>query len=415
MTRPFFGWWIVIGSALIHAVHGSTFGFVFGVYLLQWQHSFGWSRFAISSTFSLSQLVNGLLAPMQGFLTDRFGTRLLMNSGTVLFGISLVGLGTINNLGTLFVFVLLIGIGANASGFLTMNASLANWFLRRRALAMGLGTTGMGLGGTLAPVVAWGIVTYGWRPIAIVSGLVVLIIGLPLAQLFRHRPEDYGYYPDGDKARVRTNPEGPSAFEDGNPPDFSAVEALQDRNFWLVSFGHALALLAVISIMVHLVPHLVKNVGWSETSAQFLFTVITVTSVLGQIIGGYLGDLYSKSKVAAWCMLGHSTAMIVLALTRNGPLILLAAVLHGLSWGMRGPLMMAIRADYYGRTNFATIAGLSSAIVMAGPLVGPAFAGAMSDYFGDYTAAFLIVGMLTGLGSIFFFTARNPRLVRRHG
>jgi len=74
--------------------------------------------------------------------------------------------------------------------------------------------------------------------------------------------------------------------------------------------------------------------------------------------------------------------------------------------------MMAIRADFYGRTNFATIAGFSTAIVMAGPLVGPAFAGAMSDYFGDYKVAFLIVGLLTGLGSIFFLAARNPRLVQ---
>ena len=151
------------------------------MYLLQWQNTFGWSRFAISSTFSLSQLVNGLLGPIQGWLTDRFGTRLLMNGGTILFGIALIGLGTITNLWTLFLFVLLVGIGANASGFLTMNASLANWFLRRRALAMGLGTTGMGLGGTLAPIVAWGIVTYGWRSVAMASGVVVIILGLPLA------------------------------------------------------------------------------------------------------------------------------------------------------------------------------------------------------------------------------------------
>lgn len=382
------------------------------MYLLQWQNTFGWSRFAISSTFSLSQLVNGLLGPIQGWLTDRFGTRLLMNGGTILFGIALIGLGTINNLWTLFLFVLLVGIGANASGFLTMNASLANWFLRRRALAMGLGTTGMGLGGTLAPIVAWGIVTYGWRSVAMASGVVVIILGLPLAQLFRHRPEDYGYNPDGDESVTGVDAANVDSFDRSTLPDFSVAQALRDRNFWLVSFGHALALLAVISIMVHLVPHLVKDIGWSETSAQFLFTVITVTSVLGQIMGGYLGDLYSKSKVAAFCMLGHSSAMVLLALTRSGPLIFLAALLHGLSWGMRGPLMMAIRADFYGRTNFATIAGFSTAIVMAGPLVGPAFAGAMSDYFGDYKVAFLIVGLLTGLGSIFFLAARNPRLVQ---
>ena len=408
IRRPFFGWWIVFGSAMTHALQTSTFGFTFGVYLLQLQDGFGWSRFAISSAFSGSQMLNGLIGPAQGWLIDRVGSRALMNVGVVLFGLAFMGLSAVNNLGTFFIAVLLIGVGATLSGFLTVNATLANWFLRKRALAMGLGATGMGLGGALAPMVAWALVTYGWRDTAFASGVVILLVGLPLAQLFRRQPEDYGLMPDG------ADPSSSQTYGAADTPneavstDFTVAEALRDRSFWLVSIGHGMALLVVFTVMVHLVPHLVQGLGWSETAAQSMFTVVTATSVIGQVIGGFLGDRYSKTKVAGVCMLGHFSAMMMLAFSASAILVVLAAMLHGLSWGVRGPLMMAIRADFYGRSHFATIAGFSTVVVMVGPLLGPSFAGAMSDAFGNYTSAFLVLGLLTGAGSIFFFMARQP-------
>src|SRR2546425_2673730 len=69
-------------------------------------------------------------------------------------------------------------------------------------------------------------------------------------------------------------------------------------------------------------------------------------------------------------MLGHATALMVLALASAYWIVLLFAVLHGLSWGMRGPLMAAIRADYFGSASFGTITGVSSMIVMFGMILG---------------------------------------------
>jgi MFS family permease len=412
--RPFFGWWIVIGSALLHALHSSSFGFTFGIYLLQLQNGFGWSKFAISSAFSVSQLVNGFIGPAQGWLVDRFGSRMIMCCGTILFGLAFMGFSTINRLETLFLFVILIGIGASLSGFLAMNATLTNWFFKRRALAMGLGATGLGLGGALAPLVALLIVTHGWRATSFASGLVIILIGLPLVQLFRRRPEDYGLVPDGTPLVSSQVSDAPLELSyQSFDADFTVGEAVRDRNFWLVSIGHGLALVTVFTFMVHLVPHLVQGLDWSETAAQSMFTVATATSILGQVIGGVLGDRYSKTKVAGVCMLGHCSALILLSFAGSPPLVVLAALVHGFSWGARGPLMMAIRADFYGRRNFATIAGISTVIVMGGPLLGPSVAGALSDAFGDYKIAFFSLGILTGVGSIFFFLARVPQLPRR--
>jgi MFS family permease len=165
--------------------------------------------------------------------------------------------------------------------------------------------------------------------------------------------------------------------------------------------------------MVHIVNHLSGSLGWKETTAQGLFSVVTLTSILGQVGGGWLGDRFSKTRLAAFCMVGHGSAMLIFAFAESTPLIVGAAMVHGLAWGVRGPLMMAIRADFYGRRSFGTIMGYSNIIVMLGPLAGPAIAGALYDVQGDYRMAFLVVAGIAAAGTAAFVLSRKPPLPTR--
>lgn len=408
----FYGWWIVVTSVLFHGLSGAAFGFTFGQYLLRIEQQFGWSKFAISSAFSASQLAAGVLSPAHGWLLDRFSPRFLTQIGIGIFGVSFMLLPAANSFWLFFAIILLMSLGFNLAGWLTLTTVITRWFRTKRALALGLSSTGIGLAGVLSPIVAWSLVTHGWRPTAFGTGLAVLVIGLPLAHLLRGYPESYGLLPDG-----RQNPVDGGGFQLGDiqkdEEDFTVGEALRDRSFWYVSLGHGIALIAVFTIIVHLVPHLVEGLGWSETSAQAMLTLVTITSIFGQVGGGYIGDRYNKTRMAGFCMLGHAAAMFIMVVANTGLLLGVAALIHGLSWGTRGPLMMAIRADFYGRRHFGKIAGYSNVMVMLGPLIGPTFAGAMSDIFGNYRGAFLIVGAIVGAGSLFFFAARKPELPER--
>jgi MFS family permease len=86
------------------------------------------------------------------------------------------------------------------------------------------------------------------------------------------------------------------------------------------------------------------------------------------------------------------------------------AVLHGIAWGLRGPLMQAIRADYFGRSSFGVIMGFSSMIVMLGTISGPLVAGFFADRTGSYETGFTLLAVLAGLGSVFFLISRRPSL-----
>jgi len=103
-------------------------------------------------------------------------------------------------------------------------------------------------------------------------------------------------------------------------------------------------------------------------------------------------------------LLAHATAFWMLVVF---------AVLHGASWGVRGPLMSAIRADYFGAASFGTISGLSSMVLMVGMMGGPLVAGIIADRTGSYVPGFQILAGLAALGSVFFVLATPPGPPRR--
>ncbi len=83
--------------------------------------------------------------------------------------------------------------------------------------------------------------------------------------------------------------------------------------------------------------------------------------------------------------------------------------MHGTAWGLRGPFMQAIRADYFGRASIGMIMGLSNLVTVVGNISGPILAALFADWTGDYRLGFTILAVLAGLSSLFFWVARRPR------
>ena len=109
----------------------------------------------------------------------------------------------------------------------------------------------------------------------------------------------------------------------------------------------------------------------------------------------------------------HAAGLLMVTWATSFPMVLAFAVLHGIGWGMRGPLMVALRADYFGSASFGTIMGWSSLIVMIGMSTGPIVAGVMADAYGNYQAGFSILAAASVLGFFGFLAATPPKRPRR--
>jgi MFS family permease len=107
-------------------------------------------------------------------------------------------------------------------------------------------------------------------------------------------------------------------------------------------------------------------------------------------------------------MLAHALGMLCLTFANDMTMLIGFGVFHGVAWGLRGPFMQAIRADYFGRNAIGLIMGLSAAIISLGQIIGPMLAGVLADLTGNYQLGFSLLALLSALGSLCFMLATKP-------
>jgi MFS family permease len=376
---------------------------VFSDYADALKHQYGWSRTTLSAAFAMTRVESGLLGPLQGWMVDRFGPRRVIRVGAVVFGLGFIALSRIEGLTGFFAFYFVVSVGASLCGFLTLTTVLVNWFRARRATALALAQAGFAAGGLLVPAVAWWISRFGWRSAALVTGITVMVAIIPLASLVHHRPADLDELVDGGQ-------EGPRRLTAMHVTDvdFTAREAMRTKAFWLISCGHASALFVVSAVLAHRAIYLTDERGWSTLASGLVGGAVVLMQFVGQLIGGFLGDRIDKRYIAATAMAGHMTGLLMFAHAGTHWMVWAFVPLHGLAWGARGPLMQAMRADYFGARSFGTIMGFSSLVVMVGMMSGGLVAGAMADATGSYTPGFSLLALLSGTGAVFFLLLRPP-------
>ena len=401
----FFGWYIVASAGGIQMLSGLLWMQSYGAYVVLLREEFGWSSALVAGAFALTRIESGILGPLQGWLVDRFGPRAVLRVGIIIFAGGFMAFSAVDSLLTFYLTFALIAVGSSLGGFATVMVSLVNWFNQHRAKAVALSQIGYSLGGLSVPIVVLCLEAFGWRTTAFLSGVVVLVVGLPLVEIVRHRPSEIGEEPDG----AQVDPEHPEGHIISHGPDFTARQAMRTPAFWLISIGHASALLTVSSVMVHLVPHLTEGLDYSLSQAALVVSLMTAFQMAGQLGGGYLGDRFNKRYLSVGCMVAHTLGLVLLAYADNFLMVMAFTALHGLAWGIRGPLMVALRADYFGPSSFGTIMGFSSLIVMLGMSGGPIFAGYMADVYGDYVMGYAILAGAAFVGGFSFLAAVRPR------
>ena len=146
-------------------------------------------------------------------------------------------------------------------------------------------------------------------------------MSFPLTRLIRNKPEEYGLLPYGD-ADKDGRPKK-SAYESIN---FTVREALKTRAFWLISIGHGLTAMVLVTFMLHLAP-MMTDKSYSLQTASFVVTAYTGVTMTFQVIGGYIGDKMRKNVALMLFSMCLAIAVLVLVL---GPTSLFVAYILSL-------------------------------------------------------------------------------------
>jgi len=403
-SKVFYGWYIVGACVVITLYTGGVVHFGFTAVFEPIAKEFGWTYAQISLASSLRGLEMGLLAPLMGFLVDRWGPRRLIFSGSILTCLGFLLLSRISSLGMFYAAFALLAVGTSTCTGTVLMTAVANWFNRKAGMAMGLGACGFGLGGLLVPIVTYLIDSLDWRTAMVVVGFGMLVVGLPLSLVVRHRPEQYGYLPDGEPAEPFETA-GVSAPLPVLETDITAKQALKGRTFWQLGISSMCHAFVIGAVITHLMPYL-SSVGIARSTSSIIGFILPLTSIAGRLSSGWLSSTYGSRRVFAAAFVAMTAGILLFGFIDAGTMWLLVPfiITFSIGWGWSVTTRFNLLRECYGRGSFGKILGFISGMMMLGNVAGSPLAGWVYDTWGGYQGAWFGYGAVSLLAAVLVFT-----------
>ncbi len=410
---PFYGWYIVAAAVFIILYTGGIVHFGFTAVFEPIAEEFGWSYAQVSLAFSLRGFEMGLLAPLVGFLVDRWGPRRMIFVGALLICAGFMLLSRISTIAQFYATFVLIALGMSTCTGTVLMTAIANWFRRRAGIATGIVASGFGLGGLLVPVITWLVDSMEWRRAIITVGLGMLVIVLPLSFVVRHKPEHYGYLPDGDENSADDADEEhiPVLVPEEN---ITARQALKGRQFWHIAVASSCHAFVIGAVVTHMMPYM-SSVEISRSVSSVFALVLPVASICGRLSSGWLSDRFSSRAIFSLSFVLMATGVILYAFVNVNRIWLVVPfiIVLSLGWGWSVTTRITLLREYYGRASFGTILGFTSGIMMLGNMAGAPIAGWVYDTWNSYQGAWMSYAAVALAGALLVFTIPSLKKSRQ--
>jgi MFS family permease len=412
IALPFFYGWFIVALAFLANLTAAGLRSAPAVLIHPWESEFGWSRAQIAGAAGLNLLLLGLMAPLGGWLIDRFGPRrvILASLGAIATGVFATVFVT-----ELWQLVFLWGIVLGIATGVTppLGASIATrWFVSRRGLAIGIMTNANAAGQVVfLPLLMTLVVAGGWR-----SGLVMIALSaailIPAVWLWmRDYPADVGLEPFRSEKESASR-QSRSGYVRGNirPVSLSSVgEAFKTSTFWLLAGCFFICGVTANGLIgTHLIPHAIER-GIPQLTAATAVGIMGGASFVGTTFAGWLVDRVDPRKVLAAVYALRGSSLFILPYVTEPLGLFVFAVIYGLDWYASGPATTTIIARSFGHERVGSLFGLVFVFHQLGG-AGAALAGGWARMqFGDYQYAFLIGGCMGLLAACLALAIRTGR------
>jgi len=406
--RRYYGWTIVITLGVTTIISYGTTQYLFGLLVDPLTHEFGWSTTAIGAAYSGTVLVSGVMGVALGAIVDRIGARALLATGSALSGISLLLLARVH---TLAAFDLLwsvgMGLGAALTYYPVSFTVITNWFAQGRIRAFSMLTFMGAFSSTIFyPLGGLLIHAFGWREALVISGLIQLLVALPLhAIVVRRHPEDHGLHPDGASGAGESTPQS----------GVSLRTALRSARFWLLTLAIALAYFASTLVLLEHVAYLIRR-GFEPALVALLAGLLGLAYLPGRWLVVYAGGRLSLAAQLTVACIVQACGVVLLAVSSTALGIVAYVLVFGAAYGAMSPLRGAIMAERFGRRSYGAILAVQGVPVGVFAALGPLVGGRLIDGFGYGPAFIACIATLAAGGLLVGVEGRLTRLaLRREG
>jgi MFS family permease len=360
-------------------------------FFLPLANEFHWDHTVDSVIPATSLITFSLGTVLVSFVFSRAGFRKMCAVGAILVGSGLLLSSQITSFAELLLtYSLPVSLG-NSIFAVATSALIVRWFIKKRALAVGLMLAGAGVGTlVISPIAGFIVTEFGWRICFILLGTAFLVM-LLAASIFARAPEEvhgvpYGWNQSTNPAKTNTG--------------HTLKEALSTKRFWTLyamfffgSFG-----MAVFS--VHAVPF-ANSHGISQIQAAEAVGVFGLGSISSRIASGVVSDAFGGTKSLVFAFVSEFLGVVTLPYIGSSVVLLsICAFAIGLGFGISLAGLIVLTSLIFGtRAIEKTWAVQETASGLAG-LIGPVIVGAYFDAFHSYNGALDITSVLVAVALI---------------
>jgi len=392
MTNSQYRWVIVAAGGLLGCVAiGAMFSLP--VFLGAITRDTGWSMTGVSSAMTIGFLALALTSMAWGNLSDRFGPRFVVTTGSIILAISLaLASQTTSLIGFQVIFGLFVGASI-AAIFPPMMACVTGWFDTHRSLAVSLVSAGMGMAPmTMSPLAAWLVSIYDWRTSMLIIAAVAAAVMIPVSLLVRRPPALQGG--------------GAAVAASGEDSAMSVGQALKSPQFIILLLTNFFCCATHSGPIIHTVNYAV-SCGIPLIAAVSIYSVEGFAGLGGRVAFGLLGDRFGAKQVLVLALLAQALgALGYLAASDLGTFYAVAAV-FGFIYAGTMPLYAAIARENFPLRMMGTVIGGTAMAGSLGMATGPLAGGLIYDTLASYTWLYLgSAGM--GLGAFLIAMTFRP-------
>ncbi len=404
-SKPFFGWAVLAATAYCLMIGAGLIFYAMSVFLENIVNETGFSVAQVSAANTLFLFSSGLAGIAVGELISRFDMRYTISAGTILMAAAFFAIPEIQSLTHLYALYIVLGFGYAMTALVPSTTLAARWFVRRRALALALTQSGLSLGGILlTPVLAALMGSEGLTAVRSPFFVILIFLMLPVSIFFmRPDPASMNLQPDGDASNDNELVPGADGID--------AAQAVRTRFFLFSAFASIFALLTQVGTIAHVYSWALERAD--PATAAISLSLVAGFSFTGRLICGTFLDRISIYPFVLGLYIAQGLSMAVIAFASGETFVLIATALFGVTVGnilMSQPLLIG-RA--FGTRDFPRILSYNQLIMNFGVALGPILIGAIYDFGGGYTNAFIAVGGSSFLAFFLLLIAGSPEACAR--
>lgn len=387
---------MLIGAAIILALSLGV-RHAFGLYLVPMSDEFGWGHNVFSLAIAMQNLIWGAVQPFTGALADKYGSRLVVATGGLLYVIGLL-LMALSSTGILLNLSagLILGLALSATSFPILLSAIGRAAPpEKRSLAMGIASAAGSFGQfIMLPTTLLLLQNIGWSAALVVSAILIALI-MPLAAMLKA--------PTYISPNVIANTQASLSFKE------ILVIAKNHKPFWFLALGFMVCGFQVVFIGIHLPGYLIDH-GFNATTGTVFLALVGLFNVVGTYTAGWLGGQYSKPHLLMGLYGLRGIAIIAFLLL---PLSIWTVygfgIVMGLLWLSTVPLTNGIVANMFGVKYLSMLSGIVFFTHQVGSFFGGWLGGVNHDVSGNYNVIWMLSIALSILGvAVHFWVNEEP-------